>query len=288
VSGVIDIGKTASHAGSDGGTANADGLDLLGEQLDGGSQKGVGSNNGSILTLPDNPLLVLEVAPWEAKVANAGGGTQSHAEAALLHVNLDPAGSILEVWVLHSQSDSTWTPESSTGDSQSDGAEVNLLNGTLDVKVLHSEAHSTGKSESDILVLNGDPVLGSPVGNGCDVDLDPVLKLLCLQASGGTAGDITSSGAEAAQATSSELGLTGDVVGASSQGGKLGTPTAPKLPKPKKAKQVTQGAKKATGLPFTGTDADRMGAIAVALTAIGGTLTTMGRRRRTARGAALV
>ena len=285
VNGVITVGKTKAHAGSNGGSADADALTVLGNQISGGSQNGVGSKEGNLIGTGATPVGDAEVAPWSAKVSDAGGGYQSHADAALAHLN---GADLLEVWLLHSQSDATWTPDSSTGDAQSDGAEVSALD-MLDIKVLHSEAHSTGKSHSDLLVVNGNEIGSSDQANGaCKLDLSPVLNLLCLQASGGKGADgLTSSAADVATFDVGGGALTGTISGSSSAGGTAGTP---ELPTPSQAAHRGGSRENAArppvktpaqaSLPFTGTDAQRSAAVALALTMIGATVTLFGRRRR--------
>ena len=285
VNGVVSIGKSAAHAGSDGGSADADALTVLGHQVSGGSQKGVGSKGGNLIGTGDTPLGDAEVAPWSAKVTGSGGGYQSHAEAALAHAK---AADLVELWLLHSRSDATWTPGASTGDAQSDGAEVSALD-MLDVKVLHSEAHSTGKGESDLLVVNGNGIGSSDQANGaCKLTVDPLLNVLCLTASGGAGKDgLTQAAADVATFDVAGGVLSGTVSGSSSSGGAAGTP---ELPTPSQAAHRggsrSSAARPAvvtpeqSALPFTGADTKRSVLVALAMTVIGGTATMLGRRRR--------
>jgi hypothetical protein len=285
VDGIISVGKTKAHAGSNGASADADALTVLGNQVSGGSQTGVGAKSGNLIGTGDTPIGDAEVAPWSAKVANANGGYQSHAEAALAHAK---AADLLELWLLHSQSDATWTPGTSAGDAQSDGAEVSALS-MLDIKVLHSEAHSTGKGHSDLLVVNGNEVGSSDQANGaCKLDLSPVLNLLCLQANGGQGKDgLTSAAADVATFDIGGGALGGTISGASSSGA-AGTPD---LPSPSQAahRGSTRGSAARppvatptqASLPFTGADAERSVTVALALAMIGATATLFGRRRRT-------
>ncbi|HEX4654857.1 MAG TPA: hypothetical protein VH274_03845 [Mycobacteriales bacterium] len=285
VDGVVSVGKTKAHAGSGGGSADADALTVLGNQISGGSQQGTGSKTGNLIGTGDTPIGDAEVAPWSAKVANAGGGYQSHAEAALAHAKV---ADLVELWLLHSQSDATWTPDASTGDAQSDGAEVSAL-GMLDIKVLHSEAHSTGKGHSDLLVVNDNEIGSSDQANGaCKLDLSPVLNLLCLTASGGTGKNgVTSAASDVATFDVGGGSLTGTISGSASSGGAAGTP---ELPAPSQA--ANRGGGRSSGarapaatpaqasLPFTGADAERSAVVALALAMIGVTATMFGRRRR--------
>lgn len=286
VNGVISVGKTAAHAGSDGGSADADALTVLGQQVSGGSQKGVGSKSGNLIGTGDTPVGDAEVAPWSAKVAGSADGYQSHADAALAHAK---AADLLELWLLHSTSDASWTPASSTGDAQSDGAEVSAL-GMLDIKVLHSEAHSTGKGHSDLLVVNGNEIGSSDQANGaCKLDVDPVLNLLCLNASGGDGKNgLTQAAASVATFDVGGGALTGTISGSSSSGGSAGTP---ELPTPSQAAHrggshssaahvPAAPAPRASALPFTGADIERSVLVALATTMIGAAATMLGRRRR--------
>ncbi|HEU5035144.1 MAG TPA: hypothetical protein VFT62_10375 [Mycobacteriales bacterium] len=281
---LLTVGKTAAHAGSTGGTANADALDLLGTRVVGGDQTKVGHSDGNLIGTGDTPLGDAEVAPWSATVTNDNGGFQSSAEAALAHVNIADAA---EIWLLHSKSAATWSPDKSSGDSESDGAEVNLGGGALDIKVLHSEAHSGGTGLSSLLVVNGTPVVSSgDAGGQCNIDASPLIQLLCLTASGGTGTDgLTTSGADVVDVNVGDGALPGTVVGTkTSGGGAVTTPT-----KQRHHHQTNQhgplphtnGPKEhpSAGLPFTGSDAGRLGAIAAALAALGAAMAAHGRRR---------
>ncbi len=285
VGGIVAVGKSAAHAGGDGGSASADAVDLLGQRVSGGDQKGSGSSEGNVVGTGETPLGSAEVAPWKAEVTDKDGGWQSKAEAALAHADIAGAA---ELWVLHSQSSATWTSPASTGDSESDGAEVSALD-MLDVKVLHSEAHSSGKSSSALLVVNGTGIATSDDANGsCEIDASPLLDLLCLTATGGTdtATDVTTAGADVATADIGDGALGGTVVGTSTQGGTAATPatrtprTAHRSNPPRGALPHTTGPAPGAGLPFTGADAGRMAATAVALAVLGAAMTAFGRRRR--------
>jgi hypothetical protein len=290
VDGVITIGETGSTAGSDGGTAHAEALNLFDHRVSGGDVAN-GSQSGNLFATPDNPIGDLELAPWSGKVTHDGGGTQSQAEAALAHAGLL---GILQVWLLHSQSQTTWTPAGSDGQqdsishghAESDGAEVNLDN-QLDVKVLHAETDSNGKGSSAILVINGNGILTSDqTGNACEIPIDPIVHLLCLQATGGKGSDgSTTSAAEVVKETSG-VGLpTGDVVGASSSGGTVAkapaTSTTHHARKPKGPLPHTSGPA-AGRLPFTGTEVGLLAMYGAALAGLGTAITTAARRRRPA------
>jgi hypothetical protein len=284
VAGVITIGETGATAGSDGGTAHAHALDILGTTVSGDDVTD-GSKSGSLFSTPDNPIGDLELAPWSGTVAHNGGGTQSQAEAALAHAGLL---GVLQVWLLHSQSQATWTPDASHGHSESDGAEVNLAD-QLDVKVLHAETDSDGKGSSAILVINGTGILTSDqTGNACDIPADPLIDLLCLQATGGKGSDgSTTSTAEVVKETSG-VGLPGgDIVGASSGGGKAVTPSTPGSSNP--GTSTKHGTRHTSGgrlphtsgqLPFTGGETGLLAAYGALLAGLGTAITAAARRRR--------
>jgi len=290
VNGVITVAKTKAHAGSDGGTADADALTVLGQQVFGGSQQGVGSKGGNIIGTGDTPAGDAELAPWTAAVTNKNGGTQSAAEAALAHAN---AAGVAEVWVLHSKSLASWSPAASTGDSYSDGAEVSAL-GMLDVKVLHSEAHSTGKGHSDLLVVNDNEIGSSDQFNGmCSLSVPAVLDLICLTANGGVGKDgVTTEDVSVATFDVGGGALGGTVSGATASGGAdspASTPTPEQrgttggsLSSPGRPAAHLPAPEQAAALPFTGADTARAALLALATTMIGGVMTAFGRRRRLA------
>ena len=282
VDGVITIGETGATAGSDGGTAHAHALDILGTTVSGGDVKD-GSQSGNLFATPDNPIGDLELAPWSGKVTHDGGGTQAQAEAALAHAGLL---GVLQVWLLHSQSQATWTPDASHGHAESDGAEVNLAD-QLDVKVLHAETDSSGKGSSAILVINGTGILTSDqTGNACDIPIDPIVDLLCLQATGGKGSDgSTTSTAEVVKETSG-VGLPGgDVVGAGSQGGTV-APATPSTSTKHGTRHSSGGplphtsGPGASRLPFTGGETGLLAAYGALLAGLGTAITAAARRRR--------
>lgn len=292
VQGVVVVGQTAGHAGSDGNSAHADALDIAGHRVAGGDQSGNGNQSGQVAGTGDTPVGDAEVAPWSAQVTGDDQDTRSMAEAALLHVNLK---SIAEIWVLHSQSSAGWSYDHAAGSSQSDGAEVGAL-GAVDVKVLHSETNTDGQSKSDLLVVNGNEIGSNDDANGmCAVNADPAVRLGCLNASGGNgsgSGDTTSGGASVADVTAASGAASGGIGDVGASGGSSGPqavtppPGEPGLGNPEggigspNGLPHTNGPNAATGLPFTGADSARTAAIAVALTTLGGAMTAFGRRRR--------
>jgi hypothetical protein len=281
--GVVTIAGTTAHAGSDGAKAHATALGLGGNDVVGGSSDN-GTKSGNLIATGNTPLGDVEVLPWTATASQDASSSSSSAEAALAHANIANA---IELWVLHSKSMARWQAAQSGGDSVSDGAELNLGGGALDVKVLHSEAHSGAKGSSALLVVNGTGVVSSGDVNGsCEIPLDPLLHLICLTATGGVANGVTSSGAEVVGATL----LGGQAPGAaiSDTGTTAGNAQTPSNGEISNGGHVTQhgplphtnGPSSSGHLPFTGSDAGLLTALGAALAAIGAGVTTLGRRRR--------
>jgi hypothetical protein len=280
IDGVITIGGTSTSAGSSGSQAHADSLDLFGTRIEGGdaSSSGKTTNSGALLDTGSTPLGQVAILPWSASASGTSAEYKSAADAALAYANV---ANLAQVWVLHSHSASDWTPDKSTGDSSSDGAEVSAL-GLLDIKVLHAEAHSGQTGSSALLVVNGTGIGTSQQANGaCQLNLSPVLDLICLTANGGTGSNgVTTSGGTVANVTGVIPGTT--LSGASSQGGVVaGPPTSPKTPHKLPHTKLPHTGKPAGGkLPFTGSDVGVLAVWAAAITAMGASLTAIARRRR--------
>lgn len=279
VDGVITISDTGAHADSSGSTAHADALDIGGQTVFGGDATNGKSASGDAFATGDTPLGDAELAPWSASATHTGDGNQAISEAALAHINLAQAA---EVWLLHSKSSASWTSAESKGDSSSDGAEVNLGGGALDLLLLHSEAHSGAKGTSDLVVINGNEIGSSDQVNGqCEIPADPLIHLICLTASGGTGSNgVTTSTGQVAQAIIGGGQAPGVTLSSSSTQGfrPVATPKTSKV----EGRRITHASRTpSTGaLPFTGSDAGRLAAIGAALAAIGAAMTALVRRRR--------
>lgn len=281
VAGIVDIGSTSAHAGSDGAKAHATALAIGGQDVFGGESTN-GTKNGELIGTGDTPLGDAELAPWTASASKSDNSSEAAAEAALAHVDI---ASAVEIWLLHSTSAAKWSGDKSTGDSRSDGGEVNLGGGALDVLILHSEAHSGSKGKSDLVVINGNEIGSSDQVNGqCEIPADPLLHLICLTANGGSAANgVTTSGGQVAGATI--LGGQAPDVTVSKVDTKAGSTPKVSTVEGKKITQHgplphTSGPAASGQLPFTGSDAGRLAAIGAALAAIGASLTAMARRRR--------
>lgn len=282
VDGLAEAGHSHAKAASSGSTADADALGLGGKTLvdgkTGGSQTGEGAAGGALLDTDQTPLGRLAVTPWSASVA----GNTAAAESAVAYANvIEPK--VLEVWVLHSRSDAAWTDSASNSSSTSDGAEVNAGDGALDVKVLHSEATSSGKGSSSILVVNDQDVISSDDADGaCSIAIPSLLELTCLDATGGTGteagadvGTVTVgdedtpqgvvSGVETSGGTTADTGNGGDSTGDN------GTNVL--------GEKIPQATSEGGNLPFTGANIGLLTAYGAGLAALGGAILRAARRR---------
>jgi hypothetical protein len=282
IDGVLTVGKTTAHAGSDGAKSSATALAIGGQTVSGGD-----NGDGNLIGTGDTPLGDAEVAPWSASHSgDSATGYHSQAEAALAHLNL---GGAIKLWLFHSTSAASWTQDKSTGHSESDGAELNLAD-ALDVKVLHSEADSGGKGTSDLLVVNGNEIGSSDQAGGqCDINAEPLLHLLCLTASGGTGSTgVTTSGGTVVKVDVGDGQLGGVVSDSETSSGVAQAPQRPVVEHRRITahRGQTSGSRlpntgpQAGGLPFTGADVQRMGALGAALAALGAAMTALARRRR--------
>ena len=190
---LLDISKTGAVAhdtestnpqpSADASVLRVDEQILLGL---GGSQKGVGSQDGVLIDTGASSPVRVEVAPWATKVEEQDEDTvHSHAQAALVQANV---ANVVKAALLHSESDATWTKGQSTGTAFSNGVELGVAN-AISVVLLHSEVKSDGTGHSYLVGLNGNEIgTDSQLGNSelCSLDLS-LLALSCLQAEGGGA-----------------------------------------------------------------------------------------------------
>jgi hypothetical protein len=289
---LLKVGDTASHAGSDGGSATASAVTVGGKTLidgkTGGSQTSPGSSSGALLDTGATPLGQLAVTPWSASAAHDASGSSSSSDAALAHATLIDKKT-LELYLLHSNSQSQWNADQSSSSSTSDGASLNLGDGALDVVLLHSESKSGGKGSSTLLSINGNDIGSSDQANGaCVLAVPNVVTLTCLDATGGNGSNGGSSTADTATAA---LGGSktpqGSLTAVGSRGAKAPTQVeGEKLTKKNngarnngptaEASRVPNGG----GLPFTGFDAGLISAYGAALAGLGGAILRAGRRRR--------
>jgi hypothetical protein len=290
ITGIVTVGGTSTTANGGGGSASADSLDILGHQVAGGSTTDPSKPaKGQLIGTGNTAAGDAEIAPYSATVTHSGDSSSADADAALAHAGL--AG-LLEVWVLHSHSHSDYNTAQSSGSSSSDGAEIKGPNG-IDIKVLHAEASSGHTGQSDLLVVNGTEIGSSDQANGaCKLNLDPVINLLCLVASGGTGSNgVTTSGADVVTASGMVPGTT--VVGAGTSGGSAQTRTVHVIRHPahRPAKNPATGPLPHTSgptlsLPHTGRELGLMAAYGAMLVGLGAGIATAARRRRNAATAA--
>src|SRR3954447_13771873 len=288
---LLVIGQTSAKAGQKGGSSSANSLTLLGTQISGGTDHS-NPQPSELIGTGATPLGHAEVAPWSAHASHTSNSSTAAAEAALAHVDL---ADVFEVWLLHSRSHAAWSQDSSgnsqsTGDSTSDGAEVSAL-GQLDIKVLHSDAHSGKTGKSDLLVVNDSEIGSSDQVDGqCEIPADPLIHLLCLTADGGT----SSTGVTTSDGTviSVDIGggqLPGTVSSSSTKGGKAQTPAGTPAHhnggktsggKTTNGSRVPNAPGPDAALPFTGSDAGRLAALGLAFAALGSAMVAFGRRTR--------
>src|SRR6202035_5582452 len=86
------VSCTSATAAPRHGGAAATGLPLLGNDLSGGASNGHGSQGGSLLTLPSNPLLALALAGWTAHSDSGATTASGDARSALTDVALGGGG----------------------------------------------------------------------------------------------------------------------------------------------------------------------------------------------------
>ena len=127
----------------------------------------------------------LEVAPWKAAAATSGATHTSKASAALARARLQK---VLDLRVLSSDSEASYTDNKSTGTAVSDGVDLGLLD-AIHVVLLHSEVKSEGNGHSYLVGLNGTEIgTSDQLGKNCALSVPSVAALSCLTAAGGTAG----------------------------------------------------------------------------------------------------
>jgi hypothetical protein len=281
---LLAVGHTSATAGSSGGTATGNAVELGGEPLidgtTGGTQSGAGSKHGSLLDTGVTPLGQLEVTPWSATVTSTGSGTTADGDAALLRLFLlDPT--VLRAAVLQSHSHAESNDSGTSGSSSSDGAYVNAGDGGLEVTVLHAESSSKSGGSSYLVGINGNNIGTSDDANGqCAVSVPDVASLSCLSASGGAAaaGTPSQAGASVGDATLGSGQAGGTVAGTKSSGqaATLGSGTTA----PAAGNNGSSTSAGGSDLPFTGTDLVPFGAVGAFLLAAGAWVTQAGRRIR--------
>ena len=208
---ILALSHTKANAGPGSASSTADPLELGGSNPPDPHFGGSGGNtNGALFdTSPQAPAnqFRLAITPWSNNNSTTADQSTSSAMAQILYLSLgDPSTSqSLNLSVLQSKSDATWTPAQSTGSSSSDGAILNAGGGAskggLTVDLLHADANSSGSQSSYLLSINGNEIGSSSQVNGaCVINIPSLLSFSCVTASGGVAGTIANSAAEVAHA----------------------------------------------------------------------------------------
>lgn len=179
---VAKVSATSATADGSGGSAGAIGVEVLGSQVVGGSQTGTGTSSDSLLDTGDTPLGRVQVAPWDATVANGPTSRSASSDAAAARVTvIDTDTATLDV--LQSSSSARHTSAASSGSASSDGV-VLTLGGDTRIVLLHSESGSAGAA-SWVADLGGTHVVEQNASGACVIDLTPLLGLACVDSAGG-------------------------------------------------------------------------------------------------------
>ncbi|HUQ39870.1 MAG TPA: hypothetical protein VM030_06915 [Acidimicrobiales bacterium] len=247
---IVAIGHTIAKADDKNGEATANSIEIAGEAVFGGTQKGKGTQKGELLDTGETPLGQLAIAPYEATVTESSTKRTSESDAALLKLVLIDKET-LTLNVLHTHSKAEHNGQQSKGNTSSDGANLNLGDGSLQVVVLHSETSSEAKGNSSyVLGINDNYLLTNEDAGDCAIEVPSVVALACLQAKGG----LGSSAAAVAEGT--VLGERAAVVSGTS---KFGAAPAAVLPaditrEPDAPAAAELGAGPATNFAVTGQD----------------------------------
>lgn len=193
---IVAIGHTQAGADGSSGEAKANALELGGDAPDavfGGTQKGKGKQNGAFLDTGETPLGQLMLTPWSAEVDVAGDKRSADSDAALARLILIDTGT-LTLDVLRTKSHAEHNGQQSKANTSSDGANLNLGDGSLNVILLHSETSSEANGTSSYVVgINGNNILTSDdAGGSCAISVPGVVDLGCLNAAGGVGSSVAS------------------------------------------------------------------------------------------------
>lgn len=306
VAGVVGVGETQAHAGSDGASGTGNAITLGGKTLAGGTAGQTGQNgttggtatgnqtsSGALIDTGTTPLGQIAVAPWSAKSAESNGTNTAHAEAGLAHVNLGGASG-LDLKVLYSTSDASYTAGQSQSSSSSDGVLLNAGGGALIIDLLHADTSSSGKGSSYLASVNGNQIGSNSQVNGqCQIPIPSVLTINCLSASGGSGtspasafvGTITGQGSFSALPTGTVAGTT--ATGSTTPAASVQPNVAPQQPPSNQppsgqpsGQPAAATASAAQTLPFTGLNAAMLATLGGLLAGTGVLARRLGRRSR--------
>lgn len=244
---VAAVGHTEATAGGTADTAHAGALEIGPEpppaEQFGGTQTGPGASSGNFIDTAGtgfDQLGRIAVLPWSTSVTQDAAGRHARAHAGVLELLLAPGGTrVLELRVLTSDAAADYTAARSTSRGATDGVVVILgdpsTDQSLSITILHSEASSEGTASTYLIRIgngpneiatigaSGDGALGDGLAQICSaINIPGLLRLLCVQASGGLA--------EFAQATLGDGAAQGglaDLLRAQAAGGSGGAPAAP-------------------------------------------------------------
>ena len=299
---LVAVSHTKAGAGQHHSSATANVVELNGKPLAGQFGGSADTANGSSdhhhgYLLDTNDILGktspirLQVTPWEANADTAADGSSTaEGKAAVARANLGDPGSANSVTLDLLQSDSKAAYDnsgatSSTSNTSTDGAVLNVGNGALLVDLLHSDASTsatgTPGSSSYIASINGNKIgTSNDVGTLCkNLNIPGLLGLNCVSATGG----LGSNGVPAA--TSQVLGATvgggapgqtGSAFNASGSGGSGATVQAAVIARGPSGTGAVAAAPAGNAtpaphgkLPFTGGPIGFMALVAVALLGLG-------------------
>jgi hypothetical protein len=143
--------------------AEARGSRLAGEPGSEGQAPANGYSQGSLVSLPGNPLLHLALGEWEGRTWAADGSSGAHARAALVDlVAVDPG--LLHLTAGDARSDAVSTRSGSDATSDTNGLTAVAGGGALSIVVLHAESSNGDSGRAYLASVNGTVVLESQRG----------------------------------------------------------------------------------------------------------------------------
>lgn len=203
VDGVVAVSHTKASSDGSKGKATADPLELGGSPVVGGSgdsgskAKADGNllgNGPTPITSGDNNLLVA-LAPWSYDTT----ATTANAYSSLATVIL---GGAVYLDVLHSESHATYDPTANTSSGHTESHGVHLMlgsdkatndgtecsdNSCVSLYLLYATTDTSGKGTgTQVANLNGMGIVtNKDVGGNCVIPADPLLHVVCVDATGG-------------------------------------------------------------------------------------------------------
>jgi hypothetical protein len=238
--GIIDtcVSCTSAAAGPSSSSSGAHALRVLGDDLSGGSTSSNGSNSGSLIALPANPLLGLAIADWMNAAKAGSTGTDASSRSALTDLNLGN-GQIATIALLESMSHAANGGSSASGDAANNGADISLLNGAVALILLHSDVAADGTQTAYVASINGQQLLASHGNSGLPISIPGVGTINILQ-SGATGGqpstaigtitDLLGSAGQAAGVLTAEGGPAASSTGNGANNGGGSSAAAPHQP----------------------------------------------------------